>query len=756
MCYLNVHQIRKTRTIFPEKELTEIKNYRIVGYFESEKLLEIDFASDALEISNLKVGMWSFVVYGLNGTNIIASSGEEKVEIIGAKTVSKDFHLDYYKVNSNGKFSYTVKIPKNNEEIEKIVFSFNNVDESKTSPEDIIVDNTIGVEGEYNIYSSTKEIPVGNYILTVLTYKKDESVDIISKEALYIISGLESLYEKIINSTGKVSTPILSLKSGIVEKGTKITINCETENSEVYYTIDGSDPRFGKLFTNPILIDKNTLIRTIAVSNNMYNSDEVSCEYHVILPAVFSILPESGTYGYGQEITITSENDGIIYYSLNDEEYREYNNQEKIKLNQNSTLKVFETKDGFDASDVIEKDYLIKASTPTFSIPSGEYSTSQTITISSSSNSTIYYTTDGSMPSVSAGKLYDSEIKIEKTTVIKAIAIKDNCIESEVAEISIVINGSSNFNISTTTIGNLTIHYPEKWGNSTPTVVPGVSAVLEADLSPIDFNAQFSCFLDGNEVAKGKKLTLGTSSQNICLGVGNHVISCIATCNKNRYSASYEVNVSRKNNIGKAGPTYLVGMNGPAGGYIFYDCDADNTVENPCGPDGLRSDICGWRFLETTKCLISTYFGVFYDENEEAVILGTKKEIGTGKSNTKLLVEATKKYKIKNCYDSTEYISDESKLAAVYIDNYELNGYNDWFLPSYDELYAIYDAWFKDMDAFGGGTKSFIVTNNRDFWSSSEDSATAIMSQVFFTSQMISRNRHSTNSSFVFAVRSFL
>ena len=41
--------------------------------------------------------------------------------------------------------------------------------------------------------------------------------------------------------------------------------------------------------------------------------------------------------------------------------------------------------------------------------------------------------------------------------------------------------------------------------------------------------------------------------------------------------------------------TYQVGDIGPAGGIIFYDCDADNDMGNP---DGLDSSICGWRYLK--------------------------------------------------------------------------------------------------------------------------------------------------------------
>lgn len=205
------------------------------------------------------------------------------------------------------------------------------------------------------------------------------------------------------------------------------------------------------------------------------------------------------------------------------------------------------------------------------------------------------------------------------------------------------------------------------------------------------------------------------------------------------------------------GLIYLIGSLGPAGGYVFYDCDADNTTEDPDGPDDLRSDDCGWRYMETTTCLGPFPFGVIYDENDEGITAGTKQAIGSGKENTELLVEAINTYRVKDYYNQSEYTNNISRLAPIYISEYEFNGYTDWFIPSYDELYAIYEAYYNDPLNFGGGYKNFVVTTNRYIWSSTENSAYSMMSQVFFTSQMVSRSRHTNNeATFVFAVRRFL
>ena len=71
------------------------------------------------------------------------------------------------------------------------------------------------------------------------------------------------------------------------------------------------------------------------------------------------------------------------------------------------------------------------ASKPTFSIEGGYVTKDTKITLSTNDDSIIYYTTDGSFPTNKSIK-YTGEININKTKVIKAIAYKENYIESDI------------------------------------------------------------------------------------------------------------------------------------------------------------------------------------------------------------------------------------------------------------------------------------------------------------------------------------
>ncbi len=70
--------------------------------------------------------------------------------------------------------------------------------------------------------------------------------------------------------------------------------------------------------------------------------------------------------------------------------------------------------------------------------------------------------------------------------------------------------------------------------------------------------------------------------------------------------------------------------------------------------------------------------------------LGTSIEIGTGKENTALMVQAC-----------------EAGTAAHSANDFTLNGYDDWYLPSKKEL----DLMYAQLDILGNGNL---------YWSSSE------------------------------------
>lgn len=190
---------------------------------------------------------------------------------------------------------------------------------------------------------------------------------------------------------------------------------------------------------------------------------------------------------------------------------------------------------------------------------------------------------------------------------------------------------------------------------------------------------------------------------------------------------------------------YKVGDIGPAGGYIFYDCDADNETGNA---DGLISSLCGWRYLEAAPTDTGKYsFGYLRPDgatNKETSVLGSS--IGTGKANTKALVRSMG----ETTYTTANVSASKNSYAAVSCSTYSVQighkVYDDWFLPSKEELEAlfIFAIEYNHLDEFA----------SYDYWSSTENLSSDSWLQNFNTGAQGTYDKSDDN--YVRAIRAFL
>ena len=84
------------------------------------------------------------------------------------------------------------------------------------------------------------------------------------------------------------------------------------------------------------------------------------------------------------------------------------------------------------------------ASSPLFNLPTGTYASAQVETLSTPSGGTIYYTLDGSTPTINS-MVYTGPITISQTATLKAIVIKNGYSNSPVWQENITIDPSTNF-----------------------------------------------------------------------------------------------------------------------------------------------------------------------------------------------------------------------------------------------------------------------------------------------------------------------
>lgn len=89
-----------------------------------------------------------------------------------------------------------------------------------------------------------------------------------------------------------------------------------------------------------------------------------------------------------------------------------------------------------------------QAATPTFSPNGGTFTSTQTVTIASTSGGTIYYTTDGSTPTQASSSIASGgTISVSTTQTVKAIASAANNVDSLVGSASFTINASSHYSV---------------------------------------------------------------------------------------------------------------------------------------------------------------------------------------------------------------------------------------------------------------------------------------------------------------------
>ncbi|PTL39378.1 FN3 associated domain-containing protein [Alkalicoccus saliphilus] len=76
-------------------------------------------------------------------------------------------------------------------------------------------------------------------------------------------------------------------ETGQVAAGTKVTLSSATEEAEIYYTLDGSEPsEEAELYTEPIVIDEAVTVKAVAVSDGLEPSE--------VREFTYTIQPEAG------------------------------------------------------------------------------------------------------------------------------------------------------------------------------------------------------------------------------------------------------------------------------------------------------------------------------------------------------------------------------------------------------------------------------------------------------------------------------
>ena len=137
----------------------------------------------------------------------------------------------------------------------------------------------------------------------------------------------------------------------------------------------------------------------------------------------------SGTYPSAQTLTLTDATPGAaIYYTTNGTLPTTASQRYvgPIQLTSIGSISAFAVASGDYPSPVVTASYVIQtpAATPTFSYPSGKYSTELTVAISDKTpNAAIYYTFNGTTPIPGKSALYSRPITFGQSVTVQAVAV---------------------------------------------------------------------------------------------------------------------------------------------------------------------------------------------------------------------------------------------------------------------------------------------------------------------------------------------
>ena len=252
---------------------------------------------------------------------------------------------------------------------------------------------------------------------------------------------------KSINFSFKVEDPSFSPNAGTYDSTFDVVLSPSIYGAKIYYTTDGSTPTdSSQLYTTPILVDKTTTVKAIAVKNGMNNSNITISEYK--LKTLTPILSNgTGNYKIAPSVTMTSTVGSDIYYIIHDttSDINLYTmpdtNSTKytapVVMNDKKTLIAVSYKAGFDRSNYIFASYtvdgaLVVLSSPTSDKDSGSFESELIVTLSNpNSSGVIRYTLDGSIPTLQSGIMYENPIKITNSSRLNALCVEDNVGENK-------------------------------------------------------------------------------------------------------------------------------------------------------------------------------------------------------------------------------------------------------------------------------------------------------------------------------------
>ena len=236
--------------------------------------------------------------------------------------------------------------------------------------------------------------------------------------------------------TLKANAPTFSPGTATYFGPQPVTINDTTSDATIYYTTDGTTPTYPitgttQQYTGPINVSVTETVKAIVVANG-YSTSSTGSALYTLKASTPTFSLATGTYSGVQTVTISDSTPGTTIYYTTDgttptTASAVYSTSAPITVSATETVAAIAAETGYTTSGVGSAKYTMStAAAPTFSPGAGPYNVVQTVAISdTTSGATIYYTTDGTIPTypiTGTTQQYTGPINVPVTETVKAIA----------------------------------------------------------------------------------------------------------------------------------------------------------------------------------------------------------------------------------------------------------------------------------------------------------------------------------------------